>query len=125
MKGFSFVVKNKLTFSHLPVHGDYFAVYVSAMDTPGHFWIQNISSDAKQLDDLVEEMTQFYGDKGRGKLLTLPKVGDICCATFQHDESWYRSEIVKVMEEKNQVRVQYLDFGDSDVVSMSNVKEIR
>ena len=105
--------------------GDYFGVYVSAMDTPGHFWIQNITKDAKQLDDLVEQMTQFYGDRGQGHRLIPPKVGDLCCATFQHDESWYRGEVLQVMEDRNEVQIHYLDFGDTGVVSMANVKEIR
>ena len=117
--------KDKLTFAHLPVHGEYFGVYVSAMDKPGHFWIQNITTDAKLLDNLVEEMTQFYGDRGEGHRLIPPKVGDLCCATFQHDEAWYRGEVVQVLEDRSEIRIHYLDFGDTDVVSMANVKEIR
>jgi tudor domain-containing protein 2 len=100
-------------------------VYVSAIDTPGHFWVQNVTKDSKLLDNLVEQMTQFYGDRGLGHNLIPPKVGDLCCATFQHDESWYRGEIVQVMEDKSEVRIHYLDFGDTGVVSMANVKEIR
>ena len=120
-----FVAKDKLTFAHLPVHGDYFGVYVSAMDTPGHFWIQIITKDAKQLDKLVEDMSQFYGDRDQGCRLIPAKVGDLCCGTFKHDESWYRGEIVELLEDRNEVRMHYLDFGDTDVVSMSNLKEIR
>lgn len=105
--------------------GDYFGVYVSAMETPGHFWIQNVTKNSKQLDNLVEEMTQFYGDKGQGHRLIPPKVGDLCSAAFKHDDSWYRGEIVEVLEKSSEVRIHYLDFGDTDVVSTSYVKEIR
>ena len=117
--------KDKLTFAHLPAHGDFFGVYVSAMDTPGHFWVQNLTEDSKLLDNLVEQMTQFYGDRGQGSSLIPPKVGDLCCAAFQHDESWYRGEIVQVREDTNEVQIHYLDFGDTGIVSMENVKEIR
>ena len=122
---FFILAKDKLTFAHLPAHGDFFGVYVSAMDTPGHFWVQNLTEDSKLLDNLVEQMTQFYGDRGQGSSLIPPKVGDLCCAAFQHDESWYRGEIVQVMEDSNKVQIHYLDFGDTGVVSMENVKEIR
>ena len=44
---------------------------------------------------------------------------------LKHDESWYRGEIVELLEDRNEVRMHYLDFGDTGVVSMSNLKEIR
>ena len=116
---------DKLRFARLPEHGDYFGVYVSAMDTPGHFWIQNITKHAGKLDKLVEDMTKFYGDADYGDRLMSPRVGDVCCGTFQHDESWYRGLIKEVMEDRNAVMMHYLDFGDTGVVSMSNLKEIR
>ena len=109
----------------MPVHSDYFTVYVSAIDTPGHFWIQSITTDSELLDKLIEEMTQFYGDRGEGHRLTSPKVGDLCSAPFKHDESWYRGEIVKVIEDSGDICIHYLDFGDVGVVSKTNVKQLR
>lgn len=98
---------------------------MSAVDTPGCFWIQRITQDAKNLNNLVDEMTRFYGDRGQGYRLIPPKVGDLCSATFQHDDSWYRGKIVGVMDDKSEIQMYYLDFGDTGFVPMSYVKEIR
>lgn len=44
-------------------HADEFLeVYVSASEHPNHFWIQIIGSRSLQLDKLVNEMTQHYGN---------------------------------------------------------------
>lgn len=42
-------------------HRDSFMeVYVSAVETPGHFWVQILSSKATQLDQLISEMSRHY-----------------------------------------------------------------
>ena len=43
-----------------PRHDAFLEVYVSAVEHPGHFWVQVISSKSAQLDRLGEEMTHYY-----------------------------------------------------------------
>ena len=93
------------------------------MESPGRFWIQVVTKDSKQLDDLVEEMTVHYGDRGEGFSVNNPQVGDLCCTPFEHDRSWYRAKIIKVTPPN--VNIHYLDFGDRGTVPISNVKELR
>lgn len=122
--GKDYNVESKSTFVQLPSDGEYFGVYVSAIETPGCFWIQKVAKDAKELDELVEEMTVFYGEQGGGQTLSSLKVQDLCCAPFQHDKSWYRGEISEIIS-PTEVRIFYLDFGDTGTVLTVNVKELR
>lgn len=118
------LAKDKSTFVQLPTDGDYFGIYVSAMKNPGHFWIQKVTKDSKQLDELVEQMTVYYGDKDGGYRLRSPNVGDLCCSPFKHDQSWYRGEITDIVPDE-EVQIFYLDFGDTERVPLSDVKELR
>ncbi|XP_033127833.1 tudor and KH domain-containing protein-like, partial [Anneissia japonica] len=46
----------------LPDHSDYFAIFVSAVEHPGHFWIQILGSPSKalDLDILMQSMTEYF-----------------------------------------------------------------
>lgn len=37
-------------------------VYVSAVEHPGHFWVQYLDRNAVNLTKLVHDMTVFYGE---------------------------------------------------------------
>ena len=117
------VTKQGPSFVTLPTDGDYFGVYVSATENPGRFWIQMVTKDSRQLDNLIEDMTIFYGDRDQGRRLSEPKVGDLCCCPFQHDQSWYRAKITNILP--SHIQLYYLDFGDSGTVPVPNVKEMR
>lgn len=52
----------QLTF---PSEKQYVEVYVSAIANPDNFWIQLIGSMALQLDQLSEQMTQYYESCGQ------------------------------------------------------------
>ena len=39
---------------------DYFEVYVSAVEHPGHFWVQVISPESVRLDTLIQDMNKYY-----------------------------------------------------------------
>lgn len=41
--------------------GSFTEVYVSAVEHPGHFWVQLLDRNALRLSQLVDEMTMFYG----------------------------------------------------------------
>ncbi|XP_046857698.1 uncharacterized protein LOC124451114 isoform X2 [Xenia sp. Carnegie-2017] len=113
----------KTSHARIAILNDYFKVYVSAIESPEKFWIQNVTEDAKLLDHLIEEMTSYYGEKCQGYQLTQPAVGDLCCAMFKHDSSWYRAKIIQI--NKDEVHLHYVDFGDKDILPLSCVKIMR
>lgn len=38
-------------------------VYVSAVSSPSRFWVQFVGPQVTQLDELVDHMTDYYGNK--------------------------------------------------------------
>ncbi|XP_037079117.1 tudor and KH domain-containing protein-like [Pollicipes pollicipes] len=110
----------------------YLEVYVSAVDTPGHFWVQVKSPRAIELDKLVERMTALYSEESNREMYKLKKVsvGDVIAAPFPYDKSWYRAEVAEVAESEADpadaaLTVYYVDFGDTDTVKRRDAAELR
>lgn len=105
-------------------------VYVSAAVNPSQFWLQIVGPNANELDQLVEEMTDYYSKQENKDLhiLTNISVGEIVAAVFTFDEKWYRAEVVaiKTIEDDQQVaQLYYVDYGDSDQVPLNQIFELR
>lgn len=60
------------------------------MVDPSHFWLQIVSPKATELDQLVEEMTEYYSKESNRKSHILQKVetGDLVAAIFKYDNKW-------------------------------------
>ncbi|KAF5270669.1 hypothetical protein FQA39_LY01407 [Lamprigera yunnana] len=107
-----------------------FEVYVSAMIDPSHFWLQMVGPKATQLDQLVEDMTEYYGKEENQNLHTLNSLGngDLVAAQFNFDKKWYRAEVLKVTNENGMdplAELYFVDYGDTDLVPCKNVFELR
>jgi hypothetical protein len=57
--------KDVYTYTGFPKGRDFVEVYVSAIATPGHFWVQVIGAMALELDKLSDTMTRFYNSEGQ------------------------------------------------------------
>ncbi|XP_070535369.1 serine-rich adhesin for platelets-like isoform X2 [Ptychodera flava] len=118
---------NKFVMSEgaLPTHSDYFEVYVSAVSSAGHFWVQVLGQKSQHLDYLVETMTEYYSDPDNRQMEIAFSVdiGDIVSVPFKHDDDWYRARITKI--EENEVSVYYVDFGDDGVIDLDKVHKLR
>lgn len=44
--------------------GSFTEAYISAVEHPGHFWVQFLDRNALRLSQLVDEMTIYYGSLG-------------------------------------------------------------
>lgn len=98
------------------------------MVDPSHFWVQIVSPKATELDQLVEEMTEYYGKEENRELHVLQKVekGDLVAAVFQYDSKWYRAEVLKILDEDpQQAELYYVDYGDTDIVPFKELYELR
>jgi len=105
-----------------------FEVYVSAMYDPSKFWIQRVGPKATELDQLVEEMTEYYKSSENKELhkLVSVQVGDLVAATFQYDNKWYRAEVLSLVgEPARQAELYYVDYGDTDTVNCVDLYELR
>ena len=57
-----------------PKIDDFCEVFVSAIDTPGHFWVQIITEDSPQLDKLTNDLTSLYSSSESTAVLNAFKV---------------------------------------------------
>ena len=48
---------------------EYMEVFVSAVEHPGHFWVQIITSTSLQLDKLTDDMTAFYNNQATAQVV--------------------------------------------------------
>ncbi|XP_071942396.1 tudor and KH domain-containing protein-like [Antedon mediterranea] len=112
----------------LPDHSDYFAVFISAVEHPGHFWMQILGSPSKalNLDILMQSMTEYFSRPvdGESDKVSCIRIGDIVAAPFQHDDNWYRAKVVGFLDE-GLVDVYYVDYGDNGSVHREQLKELR
>ncbi|KAK9737733.1 KH domain [Popillia japonica] len=107
-----------------------FDVYVSAMVDPSHFWLQIVGPKATELDQLVEDMTEYYSKPENREFHVLDKVnvGDLVAALFKYDNKWYRAEVLKIIESNTsepEAELYYVDYGDTDIVPCKDTYEIR
>ncbi|XP_018322785.1 tudor and KH domain-containing protein homolog [Agrilus planipennis] len=107
-----------------------FEVYVSAMIDPSHFWVQIVGPKATELDQLVEEMTEYYNNPNNVEFHILQKVepGDLVAALFPYDSKWYRAEVLAVHAENGKephAELYFLDYGDTDVCPSKSIYELR
>ncbi|CAH1376311.1 unnamed protein product [Tenebrio molitor] len=105
-----------------------FEVYVSAMVDPSRFWLQIVGPKATELDVLVEEMTEYYRKQENRDSHVLDKVSksDLVAAVFQYDSKWYRAEVLSLTNDNPpQAELYYVDYGDTDVVPIEELYELR
>ncbi|KAM3959677.1 tudor and KH domain-containing protein homolog isoform 1-T1 [Aphomia sociella] len=107
-------------------------VYVSAVSSPSRFWVQFVGPQVSQLDELVEHMTEYYGNKDNraAHALAQVSVGQVVAAVFRHDGRWYRARIHDLrpneFDASQQVAdVFFVDYGDSEYVATHELCELR
>lgn len=59
----------------------------------------------------------------------LPSINGIfenkaCVAIFPEDGQWYRASILQFSKAKNQIKVRYVDYGNTQVIPLANTREI-
>lgn len=107
-------------------------VYVSAIASPAKFWLQLVGPQSRQLDQLVENMTEYYSNENNQDFHKIadPYLGQIVAALFKYDGKWYRAEIVGILPNEFNPRdvvldLYFVDYGDSEYVAPHEVFELR
>lgn len=96
------------------------SVKVSFVYSCNRFYVQ-LSSKEAELTNLMsdlQEICQSNDNMDPGLL----KAGLPCCALYESDGQWYRSQVVKLMGASALVR--YIDYGNEEEVSVSLLKNI-
>jgi len=107
-------------------------VFVSAVATPGNFWVQQIGPRSIDLDKLTQDMTVYYESQTNQSFHVLSSVSpdDIVVAKFSGDCKFYRAKVVEFKldeydEKKSKVDLDFVDFGDCEEKEISEIFEIR
>ena len=100
-------------------------VCITTAESPSDFYLQLMSAE-DELAQLADELTEEYDCLSAGDChMPSVDVGGLCCARYSADSAWYRA-VVTEMVSASQVRVLFVDYGNTDVVSTSaDVKLLR
>ncbi|NWR63501.1 TDRKH protein, partial [Bucorvus abyssinicus] len=103
---------------------EHLEVYVSAAETPQHFWVQLVGQRSLQLDKLMVDMRQHYQNSGPTADLSAVQAGDMVAAPYMDDGDWYRARILGTLENGN-FDLYYVDFGDNGEAPLQALRALR
>ncbi|CAH0557520.1 unnamed protein product [Brassicogethes aeneus] len=97
-------------------------VKVSFVYSCNRFYVQLCSKEEELLNMMLDLQNNCASsDCMDPSTLT---VGLPCCALYEGDQKWYRSQIVEILPE-NAVKVRYIDYGNEEVVSNSVLRLVQ
>ena len=100
-------------------------VLASVVMGPSDFWVQIVEADvAEKLAVLLERMNQFCHSRPPSPPSSPLVLGQLCCAKFSEDGSWYRARVVEFRGEA-EVKVVFVDFGNVEWTSVDHIQEMR
>lgn len=85
-------------------------VYISHIDTPGHFWLQMLD----KVDNIEEIQAELQTNANSYPDIENREMGTPCIAKYLADEQWYRAEILDADADITTVR--FVDYGNTDVL---------
>ncbi|XP_063279914.1 tudor domain-containing protein 6 [Prinia subflava] len=95
-------------------------VYVSYISDPQDFYVQ-LGSDEVQLKNILESLNN--GKSVKDPCGQLFQAGDLISAVYSEDSLWYRA-VVKEKTSNNSIRVHYIDYGDTSVISVDQARRL-
>ena len=95
-------------------------VIVSHVEGATMFFVQKLQNSS-DLDELMEKIVDHYSNEP--PVIVIPSKGVICVALFGDDGSWYRARVISSAD--NEVTLFYLDYGNTDAVSMEMIQPIK
>ncbi|KAL8583501.1 hypothetical protein ACOMHN_056311 [Nucella lapillus] len=100
--------------------GQTVSAFASFIESPARFWVQLAGCD-DELTSLVRILSGHYSS-GSEPTLSSPSPGQPCVALYELDEQWYRASVISI--HGTQIKVQFVDYGNTELVDRQNVKSI-
>lgn len=75
------------------------------------------------LERLMKDFSLHYKGASSAPAGISPKSGELVAAKFS-DGSWYRARVGRVSSVKKEAEVTFIDYGNRDTVSFSNVRPL-
>lgn len=95
-------------------------VKVSYVYSCNRFYVQLVSKENELLKLMLDLQASCQNNEPMDP--SNIKVGLPCCALFESDQQWYRSQVVEVLGDS--IKVRYIDYGNEEVVPCSQLKII-
>ena len=95
-------------------------VEINCIYSPFCFYAQ-ILENKESFYEFEERMQIFYkNEKKKSNVFVLkkPKIGQMCVAKYNMDQSWYRALIKDKNNDLNTVKVFFIDYGNDDTVQI-------
>lgn len=94
-------------------------VIISYDRGPGDFYVQVVSQGTVQnFSQMMDQISDYCSRSPQGLQEAL--LGQIVCAKFYEDQSWYRSRVIGFVDSNN-AHVQFIDFGNTDIVPVGTL----
>ncbi|KAI9557420.1 hypothetical protein GHT06_017248 [Daphnia sinensis] len=114
-----------------PTSSDGFCeVMVSFVESPSKFFVQKAGSCSKELDCLIDDLTDFYSVKENRQQYATSKyeVGSLVAVLAPDDTCWYRGRVVSIelnveSDDDGILSVNLVDFGDTVAVKQQHAIE--
>uniref|UniRef100_UPI00358E7ACE tudor domain-containing protein 1-like isoform X2 n=1 Tax=Myxine glutinosa TaxID=7769 RepID=UPI00358E7ACE len=97
---------------------EYFLVLICEVVDPSHFYFQRVDG-LEHLYGLMREIAVHCESLEPENFS--PQEGDIVCAQYTEDDTWYRAHVLGLMQ-GNTACVSYVDFGTSEILSVSRLR---
>ena len=98
---------------------DFEPVTVTEVSSPLSFWVQLASVDIQTQLRTIQSSLHTACQKLSQSTSHVPVEGDYCCALFSQDQTWYRAQVIDVLQQK--AKVIFVDFGNTDYVDFVNI----
>ncbi|NXI42748.1 TDR15 protein, partial [Galbula dea] len=98
------------------------AGYISHMNSPSSFYVQ-LAEDESLIIQLAEELNESMVNIGDENCLDELAVGDLVVAVYDTDCFYYRA-VIKTLKLGNSFEVEFIDYGNTAVVSASKICRI-
>ncbi|NXK63934.1 TDR15 protein, partial [Sylvietta virens] len=96
--------------------------YISHMNSPSSFYV-HFAEDESLIIKLADDLNESLENRGRGNCLNKLMAGDLIVAEHDADCFYYRA-VIKTLKSGNSYEVEFIDYGNSAVVSSSKIRRI-
>ncbi|KAJ7401823.1 Tudor domain-containing protein 15 [Pitangus sulphuratus] len=98
------------------------AVYISHLNTLSSFYI-HLAEDENLIVKLANDLNESLENRGLENCLDELMVGDLIVAEHEADCFYYRA-VIKTLKSGNSFEVEFIDYGNAEVVSSSKICRI-
>ncbi|NXI16281.1 TDR15 protein, partial [Irena cyanogastra] len=98
------------------------AGYISHMNSPSSFYV-HFAEDENLIVKLADDLNESLENRGRENCLNELMVGDLIVAEHDADCFYYRA-VIKTLKSGSSCEVEFIDYGNAAVVSLSKICRI-